>query len=167
MTTERSTDNTNAAANKYQGLQGWLLLVVFYIVLWPVMFFLYLSDMYTIFSSGDWFKLIAADSELYNPAFAGLLLVEVAVYLFLAVGSVILLYLLLRESRRVPTLLIAIALTYASYLVGSFIFTGVFVDATIVNHSGAIQMALFGVLQAMVLVTYFLRSRRVRQTFVY
>ncbi len=167
MTKERSIDPANTATNQYQGLQGWLLLVIFYIVLWPVIFVLYLGDIYTIFSNGFWSRLMDADAESYNPAFAGLLVVEVAVYLFLAVASVVLLYLLLRESRHVPVLLIAIALTYASYLVGSFIFTGVFVDVAIVNHPGVIQMALFSVLQAMVLVTYFLRSRRVKQTFIY
>jgi len=167
MSTERTTDNGNTTVNKYQGLQGWLLLVMLYTVLWPVIFFLYLIDLYPVFANGVWINLVAADAELYHPAFAGLLLVDVVVYLFLAVGSVILLYLLLRESHRVPNLLIAIVLTYATYLVGSFIFTGFVIDAEIINHSGAIQMTLFGVLQAVVLVAYFLKSKRVKQTFVY
>ena len=149
------------------GLGGWLVLVGIGCLVRPVAITVLLATNYaSVFRTSIWTSLTSPGGESYHPAWAPILLGELFVNVALLVLSGLLAVLFFRRKRAFPPLAMA-ALALA------FGFAAVDAGATRLLPEAARQAAGDGTadvgraaVQALIWVPYFLRSRRVRATFL-
>ncbi|WP_158289074.1 DUF2569 domain-containing protein [Rubrivivax albus] len=150
-----------------KGIAGWLILVVIGLVVSPLrtLHALY-ENHWLIIRDGIWPVLTTPGTEHYHPLWAPLFAFEV----FANVGSVLLaliaLALLLQKSRHAPRLAIVWLGWGVVFGVLDYVIAGQIPAVAEQSGSEAIRELSRSVAGAAIWIPYFLRSRRVKNTFV-
>jgi len=147
------------------GIGGWLVLVALGIVVGPVAMLYAMRQPLTLFANGSWSAMLSTGSASFDPLLAMLLLFELVTNLGLLIFSLLLAVVFFKRRTNTPSLFIGV--TVATVVVQ---FVDVLLAGAVpsVPDTGAAMWkdfirAAFG---AAIWGTYFVRSRRVRETFV-
>jgi hypothetical protein len=149
-----------------RGIGGWLVLPLLGLALTPIVIGVSLVTDYLPIFRDEWAVITDEAYEAYHPLWGPLVVYEVMGSVAIALASWLALVLAFRHDRRFPKLAIAI---YAANLVYLALDTAVAAqisalatsdDPTTVRELGRAFVA------AAIWIPYFLRSRRVRNTFV-
>ena len=152
-----------------RGLDGWLMLVCFGLIVTPIWILVESRDTPSIFTDGSWAALTTPGAEAYIPHYKSIMIFEVCSQLARLLFSVILLILFSREHYLFPRTYIAFRVfDLSSHLLGSWLVTLVFegyADVSVLNPHTVQQLLLTGIPSA-IWIPYMLKSRRVKVTFV-
>ncbi|MFU8783818.1 DUF2569 domain-containing protein [Aliidiomarina sp.] len=150
-----------------QGLRGWLILVAIGVIIAPIRLLSVELPMYTeILNDGTWELLTSADSELYHPLWAPVLITEITFSFVLLLASLYLVVLFFSKHYLFPRVFIAITLAmlifipFDSWLVSQVLPEESFIDTQTIRDFSRT------VVSAAIWIPYMLVSKRVKATFV-
>ncbi|WP_243298414.1 DUF2569 domain-containing protein [Bacillus litorisediminis] len=159
--------------NKYEGKKGWLIWVIIFLAGNPIASIYHITtNLIPFFQDGDWNDITTKGTELYHPIFGTVIVLELAMYIFIAVMTVFLLYQMLRRRAVFPKLFISFLI--ADLIIG-FLYAGGYMIVTAnvpafqdVREDLYIEIGTSvgsHVLFALIWIPYFLKSKRVKATF--
>jgi Protein of unknown function (DUF2569) len=162
------TETANIETKKYEGLGGWLILVLLGLIIWPIRNIIELVPLYAPFMDiAAWKVLFDAASEAYNPPLAFLLIVEILINLMLLVANGVAVIFFFQKRSAFPKLYICI-------LAGSAIF--ILLDTLLVSYllptadafdQETTKEIIRSIVGAFIWISYILVSKRVEATFVH
>lgn len=154
--------------DELKGLRGWLILVGIGVVLTPIFGLHKLVTVFLpMFQNGDWEALTTVGEVAYMPNFAAVVIFEIAsnclLYL-LAIGGV---FLFFTKSRMFPKVWIIVMGASAIAVIVDSALIAVFLPALEgVDDAGLIRDSIVQTLASAVWITYLLKSKRVKATFI-
>lgn len=158
---------TESSHPQPSGIGGWLILVVLGLVVSPIRILLELGTVHwPMIRDGTWAVLTTPGSEHYHPLWGPLLVFELAGQFGVLLLGAATLWNLVRKSRHTPTLAIvwlgsATAITLSIFLALPLIPAGAARD-----DPEALKGVLKSLVSAAIWIPYFLKSVRVKNTFV-
>jgi len=152
---------------KLEGIGGWLILVTIGLVTSLVLMVVGLTqDVLPAFAGGAWDKLTTAGSPHYHPLWAPLLIMEVSGTTFFILFSLVILVLLFMKKRFVPLVVIIFLLANLAFVITDYLLgMNIPLVASMPDESTPTQI-LRQAISCAIWVPYFLRSKRVKNTFV-
>jgi len=148
------------------GIGGWLILVGFGVTLRPVLVtFQFITSFKSVFDLNAWEALTTPGTDVYQAAFAPILLVETAGNTVIIAGGVLLAVLFYLRKRTFPavfTIIMVSTLVFIgadAWMVGAFLKTSGSQNAKEIGEFAKVAF------QAAIWVPYMLISRRVKLTF--
>lgn len=150
-----------------EGIGGWLLLPLAALIVVPFSMAhgLY-RNLWPIFSEGYWAAITTPGTAAYHRLWAGLIVLETAGSLFVFGLGLIALRYVVQKSRLAPRLVMAWLVCSLCLLAGDF-YLGKLIPALAQQTDPAsAAVVLLAAIGVGVGVPYFLRSKRVRRTFV-
>ena len=156
------TDN-----NELKGLGGWLILVGIGVVVNPIRLLITYIPIYKpVFKDGTWVALTTAESELYNPYWAPLLIGEIAFNAIIVVVSLYLIYLFFSKHYLFPKVYIGIVVASLIFIpFDAWIVTKIFPDEPMFDPETTKEF-IRTLIAGVIWVPYMLISKRVRATFI-
>ncbi|BFH69639.1 MAG: DUF2569 domain-containing protein [Paenibacillus dendritiformis] len=154
-------------APSYEGLSGWLIIVQIGLWLSLVMILhLLFSEIFPIYQSSTWSLLTTPDSEYYHSMWSVLIIFETVANLLTLMLLVMVFVLFYRKKKLLPTMIIVLYIwnilsSFADYYLGGLIPAVQDADGPGTLRQ-LVRSSLFGVIWIM----YFIRSKRVKATFV-
>jgi transglutaminase-like putative cysteine protease len=154
-----------AVDRSLQGIRGWLLLPAFGTVLTPFVYAMALVRISRVFATDTWSALTTYGNTHYHPLWAPYLLFELTAILGFLVFSVLLAITFFQRRRSAPMLFIALMIATLSYhLIDSAFASGFPVLST--KNSSVFTEIFRLVIGSVIWISYFLKSARVKSTFV-
>ena len=161
------SQNDQAESNEPKGLGGWLILPMLGLIIAPVRLIIQIvKDLLPAFAPETWNALTTPDSPVYHHLWAPVIILETVSSIGLLLFSVWLLVLFFKKSIRLPKLFI-------TWLILAFVIQ--ILDQILANQIPAVGAQntspeaikdLFRAFIAMLIwVPYFIRSKRVKNTF--
>jgi len=147
------------------GISGWLLLAALAVLASPVRLLVDMSKSFPTFTGGSWATMWVSDAASYDPPLAMLLVFELVTNLAMLVTSLLLVVLFFQKRTSAPRLFIGfLAAATAVQLLDAAAASAMpnFAEAGATLWTEFARTAI----GALVWTSYFLRSRRVRETFV-
>lgn len=147
-----------------RGIRGWLLLPALGVIVTPIRI---ASDMYSMFGSfsmDTWSQLTTAGSQVFNAMWAPILLAELALNLGLLVFSLLLLVMFFQKRRGAPHLFVAFLIANVLVNAADLAAASLALAASVTTQEWVAVWRLG--FSALLWSAYFLKSRRVRSTFV-
>lgn len=157
---------SESEASDLRGLKGWLLVVGIGLCITPVRLLKTIGENTSAFNEDTWSALTIHGSAGYHPLWAPLLIGETIVNVLLLGGSVLALWLFFRKRRIFPRVAIAWLLAGAIVSVLDLVLVQAIPDAAAEVTASDIREVMKTGVGAMIWIPYFLRSKRVRATFV-
>ena len=150
------------------GLGGWLLLVLFGLIVSPLRIGYFLYETYwPLYRDGAWQELVDLRSEFYNPDVAWLLGFEVVGNITAIIAALATLYLFCRKSRLTPRFAIAwFAGLFAFNLIDYVLVGRVSLLAAARDDFDAMRDLGLSAIRTGIWIPYFLKSKRVKATFI-
>jgi len=151
---------------RLEGIGGWLVLVAVGLIASPIFMAVGLiQDVLPAFSGGTWARLTEAGSPNYHPLWAPLLIMEVSGTSLFILFSLVLLVLFFMKKMSVPRLVIIFLLANLAFVViDYFLAMRIPLVASMPDESTPAQIARQAV-SCVIWIPYFLRSKRVKNTF--
>jgi hypothetical protein len=148
------------------GIGGWLLLPLLGLIISPLrVAYELFKNILPAFAPQTWGALTTPGGEAYHPLWATLILFEAVSNSLLILASIALLVMFLRRHRLVPKLMIAWLASWPIVLALDVWLAGL-VPAAAAALTGAETLEMFrAVLGSAIWILYFVRSKRVRNTF--
>jgi hypothetical protein len=149
-----------------RGLGGWLMLPLLGLLITPFRMGIELvRDFGPILKPEVWRALTTPGGDAYHPLWAPVIVFELATNVGIFGFSLVLLILFLTRSRRLPRLMVVWFLTIASVLViDAFLVDAI--PAAAAGRDAVVSDLIRTALTGAVWIPYFLRSERVKNTFV-
>lgn len=146
------------------GLGGWLVLPGFGLIAAPIMALFTLYSGHEAWAADTWASLTTFGNEAYHALWAPVLLFELVMQLGVLVLSIFVAILFFRRRSSVPRIYIGLQIAVVSQLLIDLVLVGA-IPAAAIASSDTSQFvgALVG---SVIWITYFIRSVRVRNTFV-
>jgi hypothetical protein len=147
-----------------RGIGGWLVLPMLSLIITPFrVTFTTVRDFSGMLKPGVWDALTRPGGASYHPMWAPVILSELLMNIALVVGTVWLAVLFFKKSRRVPTLMIVwiagnIGIQVVDRLLTRFI--------PALAEQAHLPELIRGLIAAAIWIPYFMKSVRVRNTFV-
>lgn len=160
-------DEAAVGERKREGIGGWLILVAIGLVASPVLMVVNLTqDVLPAFAGGAWDKLTTAGSPHYHPLWAPLLITEVSCTTLFILFSLVILVLFFMKKRTLPLLVIIFLLANLAFAIADYLLSmRIPLVASMPDESTPTQIARQAV-SCVIWIPYFLKSKRVRNTFV-
>lgn len=153
---------------RFQKIQGWLLLVAVGVILLPLQLAGTLAvDLLPAFSKEGWALLTTPGTAVYHPLNAPILIFELGGNSLLLVGSLILAVEFFRKRKRVPFLVVAFLLFALLFYVGDYFAAHLLAAVASQSEGEPVLDLAVAALGCAILVWYFLVSKRVKGTFVH
>ncbi|MET3698525.1 uncharacterized protein DUF2569 [Bacillus oleivorans] len=159
--------------NKYEGIKGWLIFVIVFLAANPIGSLYHVTtNLIPFFQEGNWDDITTKGTKLYHPIFGTVIVLELAMYIFITVMTVFLLYQMLRRRAIFPKLFISFLL--ADLIIGFLYAGGYMIVTTFVPAFQDVREDLYfeigtsvgsHILFALIWIPYFLKSKRVKATF--
>lgn len=161
------TNDNEVQEKKLEGIGGWLILVAIGLMITPIrVAFGLFNDVFPAFTGGAWEKLTTAGSPAYHPLWAPLLITETAGNILFILFSLAILFFFFRKKRGTPLLMIIFLLSNLAFVaVDHLMAMKIPVVAAMPDESTPAEIIRLAIACA-VWVPYFLRSKRVKNTFV-
>lgn len=152
--------------DNYDKLGGWLIFVALGLILAAVLLFLTSSSIAQIFASGSWSLLTTPGTEYYNSLNAPIIIFDASCNTILFIFSVINLIYFFRKKKLFPKLLIIfyiinLAFIFVDYYLNSLL-PAVQADPSLQSYDDLAR----AVINAAIWIPYFIKSKRVKATFV-
>ncbi|MDX9892937.1 MAG: DUF2569 family protein [Patescibacteria group bacterium] len=162
---------SSSAAEKYQGLGGWLILVGLGLISAPLMigWALYQDFLPLVLESQVWQTLTSPGSLIYSSLWKPTLMMEVTVNIIFFVWTIYLLVLFFRKSAHFPKLyIIFLAVNLLFLMIDDILLFQIRRQLPILGQTVGEQKfsSLSAVLPTVIWIPYMLNSKRVKQTFV-
>lgn len=156
------------AQNKPKGLGGWLVLLALGLVVTPFrMGFQFYRDMLPALAPETWNALTNSGSAAYHPFWGPLIIFEVVANLALFVFTLWLIWLFFNKSKRVPKLIIIWLVLLAAMQTIDLLFANqIPAVAAQPTDPESIKDLIRPVVSAAIWIPYFLKSKRVKNTFI-
>lgn len=152
---------------KLNGLRGWLILVAIGVIIAPIRLLSVELPMYNeILNDGSWELLTSADSELYHPLWAPVLITEITFSFVLLLASLYLVVLFFSKHYLFPLVFIAITLAMLVFIpFDAWLVSQVLPEESFLNGQ-TVRDLLRTLISAAIWIPYMLVSKRVKATFV-
>lgn len=150
-----------------RGIGGWLILPALALIITPIrMGFEFVRDFLPVLDSDAWALLATPGSALYHPLWAPLVVFELIANVVMFSFTLWLLVLFFRESKRVPVLYILwLLLLAAVQVIDQLLVQQMPFLASQLNEDALVDIAR-ALVGAAIWIPYFLKSVRVKNTFV-
>ncbi|MCI0596614.1 MAG: DUF2569 domain-containing protein [candidate division Zixibacteria bacterium] len=150
-----------------KGLKGWLILPAIGLIVAPLRLAInLLKDFWPIFRDGYWPVLTTPGTETYHPLWQPLLTFEIVGNTIFILANLALLFFFFTKHWRFPTLYITILALNVVFVTSDF-FMGSAIPAVAASHDPQPAREMARTLGAAAIwIPYFLRSKRVKNTFV-
>jgi hypothetical protein len=157
--------NTTSAEPK--GLKGWLILPAIGLIIAPLRLGLnLLKDFWPIFRDGYWPVLTTPGTEAYHPLWKPLLTFEIVGNSLFILANLALLFFFFTRHWRFPTLYITMLALNVVFVVSDFFMGNAIPAVAASKDTQALKEMARTIIAAAIWTPYFLRSRRVKNTFV-
>lgn len=152
---------------KLNGLRGWLILVAIGVIIAPIRLLSVELPMHNeILNDGSWALLTSADSELYHPLWAPVLITEITFSFVLLLASLYLVVLFFSKHYLFPLVFIAITLAMLVFIpFDAWLVSQVLPEESFLNGQ-TVRDLLRTLISAAIWIPYMLVSKRVKATFV-
>lgn len=152
--------------SELKGLSGWLLLVAIGVVINPIRLLVTVVPAYKqIFEDGIWEALTTVGSEVYNPYFSSLLVVEIVYNIIILAASIYLVYLFFSKHYLFPKLFIGIVVASLIFIpLDAWLVTQVFPGESMFDPETTNEF-MRSLITGVIWIPYMLVSKRVRVTF--
>ena len=148
------------------GIGGWLILPMLGLIFNPIRLgFFLVKDVVPIFSEETWGVVTTPGSEAYHPLWAPYIMFEILGTSCFMIYSIVLILLFFQRHYLVPKLMIILLAASLSYAVVDFSAAFLISDVALELDSRLLKEFIRPFLQAAIWIPYFLKSRRVRDTF--
>ncbi|WCN37448.1 DUF2569 domain-containing protein [Aneurinibacillus uraniidurans] len=173
-----SVSNSFISTEKYKSIGGWLILfVTSLIITFIIMLFVIINELLPVFLDKQRSILITPGSQLYDPLFTRITYIELFMSIIISISAIILLVFLFQKRKFVPKIAIIYIVFSSAYaivdlamyisLINHFKDIGINLnlDANEIREkvSGSLISAI---VYPVVWVPYFLKSKRVKHTFI-
>ncbi|MDG0874964.1 DUF2569 domain-containing protein [Paenibacillus thiaminolyticus] len=151
----------------YQGLSGWLIFVQIRLwLLFIMILYLLFSEIFPIYQSNTWSLLTTPESEYYHSMWSVLIIFETVSTLLTLMLLIMVLVLFYRTKKLLPTMIIVLYIwnilsSFADYYLASLIPGGQDADTL-----EALKPLVRSSILSVIWIIYFIRSKRVKATFV-
>ena len=145
----------------YEGIGGWLIIPLLYLISAPVEVSDFLYRLLPVFSEPYWSRITTPGSQTYRPYLGTILIFDVLSASVIGVLSVVTLWFFFRKSRLVPKLMIYLLIFSFMFCCAQFSITDL-----IRVHLQSVWELVWSGISTLVWGSYFLVSKRVKQTFV-
>ena len=156
-------------ADVSRGLDGWLLLLAFGLVVTPLWILVESRDYPSHFTDDSWAVLTTPGTETHIPYYKSLMIGSACGQFARLLFSIILVILFFRKDYLFPKAFIAFrAFDFSYHLLDAWLASlvfGAYVDVTMFNAHTVQQLLLTGIPSA-IWIPYMLKSKRVKMTFV-
>lgn len=161
------TDQAGTAEKKLEGIGGWLILAAIGLCVSPIKIGVGLvRDVLPAFSGGVWEKLTTPGSPAYDPLWAPLLIMEMVGNIIFILFPLAILFFFFTKKRSAPLLMIIFLLSNLAFVVADYVVAmRIPVVASMPDESTPVEIIRVAIACA-IWVPYFLKSKRVRNTFV-
>ena len=149
-----------------RGIGGWLIPVAIGLFARPVLSVVSLVQIAPALSADAWRALTDPAEAAYHPAWAPVLLFEVAANILLAVASVLLAVLFFQRRRQFPRAFVAMLVGQAVLTLADIASAEILPGGEAGSSVGDARLAVSTLASSVAWILYLLRSRRVRLTFV-
>ncbi|MEE8575492.1 MAG: DUF2569 domain-containing protein [Thermodesulfobacteriota bacterium] len=152
-----------------EGLGGWLLIPGIWLIIDPILNLhsLYMDYYIPFFREGYWEVYTSPDSAAYHHLIAPLLTFEISFTLIFITFDLFLIYFFLKKSYRLPKLIIIFYITNLIYGISDIYLANMIPEiAAAADKATEIRDIGKSVIYTIVWVSYFLTSKRVKNTFV-
>lgn len=151
----------------YNKIGGWLILVGIGFIVGPLRILLFtFKDILPAFAPQTWSALTTPGTEAYHPLWAPVLIGELVGNLFFVCLGIILVVLFFQKRKIFPKIAIFYLLANLVFVVGDTIVAGMIPLVAQQDNSSSMKEIIRSVVGAAVWVPYFIRSKRVKGTFV-
>lgn len=160
-------DGEPAAQSSPSGIGGWLLLPALAMILSPLRIgFDFYQTFVPFLKPSVWFVLLRPGTPFHNPPLAALLTWEIVANIAFFAFTVWLAVLFFKKRKTVPKLYIYWLLLSCALQIADLVFSSFVPLAADQNHANAFAELAKAAIGAAIWMPYFLRSKRVRNTFV-
>lgn len=151
----------------YKGIGGWLIFPLLGLIITPIEGSFQMYNIYwQIFAKGYWSSLTTPGTEVYHAFFGPLLIFEGFGNSLTIALSVVTLWFFLRKSRLLPRLMISLLIFNFVFVCGDFFLSDLVPAVAAQSDSQSTIELGQAVIGTLIWVPYFLKSKRVKQTFV-
>ena len=166
MKVDKTLNKAIGESNKIEtisGLQGFLILVILSLVFGTFMKIYQLKDFIVLYMDGTMKLLNDSQSELYNPDIFKLINFEFIGIIFFILLAIVNIYQYLKMKKSfVKSQIIYLCCSFVFFIVITIILNYLHLEASVQNNS-----KIFGqTLSTVIWVTYMVKSKRVKNTFV-
>lgn len=153
------------------GIGGWLILPLIGLIINPFLLFYYLmTDVFPYLNAETWERLTSTNGDLYHPLFGPIVIIELIYIPATILAIIALLFLFFKKKSIFPKLMmIYLGTTLILDTLTGYINLQIILSAY-GNNPITSQEFTFNVLRAMLItsvwITYFSRSKRVKNTFI-
>lgn len=158
----------------YVGIKGWLIIVIIFLIGNPIGSVYHIfSGLIPFFQEGNWKDITTKGNELYHPFFGTVIVMELAMYIFITVITLFLLYQMLKRKAIFPKVFISFLLM--DLIIGVLYASGYLIAAANTPAFHDIRENLYieigaaitsHIIFASIWIPYFLKSKRVKATFI-
>ncbi len=158
----------DSTSNEPKGIGGWLVLPALGLIITPFrMGFQFIKDLLPALTPEAWNALTKPESPAYHPLWGPLISFEVVANLVLFVFTLWLIWLFFRKSKRVPTLFVVWLLSLAAVQTIDYVLVAqIPAAAAQPSDSEGIKDLARSIVGAAIWIPYFIRSKRVKNTFI-
>ena len=150
-----------------RGIGGWLVLPLLGLIVSPVRTAITcVRDFVPVFKPSTWAALTTPGGPGYHPLWVPVIVFELVGNVTLIAFTIFVLVRFLKKSRRVPRLMIILLLGIAGFLLLDHLLVGLIPALSAVPDAQSTTALSRSVVAAAIWIPYFLKSRRVRNTFV-
>lgn len=149
------------------GLGGWLLLPLLGLFVTPIIIGVALMTTYApLFGTGGWEMLTNPESEYYHPLWGPLLIFEIVGNSFFMVFAVVLVVFFLQKNTLLPRWIIIYMVANAIFLLTDYIVANFIPLVAESADDESLRDVVRSFVTALIWIPYFLRSERVKNTFI-
>ena len=150
-----------------KGLNGWLLLVGFGVLLSPIrILFTSMTTFSDVYKDGVWNLLTNTDSVSYIPYWGSLIILEVTFNVIIFIASLYLVYLFFKERKAFPKIYIFLVLASLFFIVFDTFSASLVISDQKSLDDETVKEFLRVFVGACIWIPYLLKSKRVRNTFI-
>ncbi len=162
LTSENKKNN-----NEVSGIGGWLILPLLGLLFTPVKIGYLMSTLFVpVFTEGYWEVLTSPESEAYHALWGPLIIFELVGNLFFLCFSIYLIVLFFRKNYLLPKLYIAFLISNVVFLTIDYFVSDLIPAVAMEDSSESMKELVQTIAAACIWTPYFLKSRRVKNTFV-
>jgi hypothetical protein len=154
-----------------KGIGGWLILVIIGLIINVISMVASFDIPRRIFRPDNWHAATTFGSGYYHPLFATWAIYDVIYFSFFILFDLFLLVLMFKKSRSFPKMMIvffilAIITQVIDYMLTNSVLTDLPIVAKQMGYYPSLKYTISAIVQALIWIPYFMKSKRVKETFL-
>ncbi len=156
-----------ADVNKYKSIGGWLWLPVIGLVLTPLIgLFVIFGSLLPVFDEGQWAALTTPGMPMYHPNWAPLLEMELIGNSLIVIFSVVLVIMFFKRKKSVPKWFIIYLASRTLFATVDYFYADTIPYIAQQDDTQATKQLVIAYISCLIWIPYFLKSERVKKTFI-